>query len=196
MPVIAGTSAVGEIAEIYGGSVGGLKTPKQVWPRTPVILVSFRHACIPAIPWENFSEALPWGLWGTSRTRGRSPIVWVSSQYSLLLTRYVMGSKTAHAGIALPVWVSGLFSVLGKIGYGLCSQDRLWDPKIGRNFCRRSPPISAKIPPQFRPKHPHHFGQNTLPISPNFHLHFCPTLVAHFHRSKRNWIFFNIFLLY
>lgn len=43
MPVIAGTSAVGEIAEIYGGSVGGLKTPKQVWPRTPVILVSFRH---------------------------------------------------------------------------------------------------------------------------------------------------------
>ena len=170
-------------------------------PPNPVILVSFRHThyTLRKFFWGlalRVLRHLPHTRSFASRTRGRSPILWVSSQYFLLLTRYVMGSKTAHAGIALPVWVSGLFSVLGKIGYGLCSQDRLWDPKIGRNFCRRSPPISAKIPPQFRPKHPHHFGQNTLPISPNFHLHFCPTLVAHFHRSKRNWIFFNIFLLY
>jgi len=176
MPVIAGTSAVGEIAEIYGGSVGGLKTPKQVWPRTPVILVSFRHT----------HYTLRKFFWGLAlrvvrhlpHTRSFPYRMSIQSVF-FALTRYVMGSKTAHAGIALPVWVSGLFSVLGKIGYGLCSQDRLWDPKIGRNFCRRSPPISAKIPPPisaktpppFWPKYPPDFAK----LSPTFLPYPCRT---------------------
>ena len=202
MPVIAGISAVGKIAEIYGGSVGVWKPLSRYGPEPPSF---WSHLGIPTIPWEIFSEGSLWGFSGNSRTRGRLPpahaVLPLPYEYPVSifcsLQDRLWDMKTAHAGISPSrMGIQSLLSVFVKIGYGLCSQDRLWAPKIGRNFCRRNPPISAKIPPPFRPKYPLHFGQNTPPISPYLHLHFCPTLVAHFHRSKRNSIFFNIFLLY
>ena len=90
----------------------------------------------PLYPEKMFSEGSLWGFSGTSRTRGRLPpahaVVPLSYEYpvSIFCSRQyrLWAMKTAHAGIALPVWVSSLYFLLSsrkvmgyvvEIGYGL-----------------------------------------------------------------------------
>jgi hypothetical protein len=68
--------------------------------------------------------------------------------------------------------------------------------KIGRNFCRRSPPISAKIPPP-------HFGQNTPSILAVIPLRFRYTFtyifalpLSHIFTGQREIEYFLIYFYY